>query len=204
MLEMTNAIGLALALAVAMMTPGPTITAIVARTIAKGRDGSPRLVFGLLLGDLFWLSTAVFGLTAIAQYAAPVFTTIKWIGAFYLFYMAWKLWTAAPALGEGNADMVDQPHLVWTGLSLGLGNPKPALFYLGLLPQLVDLQALTGAGIAEIALMVCVIFTGVLTGYILLADKARRFFRSSAALKRINRTSGVIIAGAASTIVLRG
>ena len=41
-------------------------------------------------------------------------------------------------------------RLFLTGLSLTLGNPKTMVFYLALLPNLLDLAAITPLGFAEL------------------------------------------------------
>ncbi len=108
----------ALALAVAGVTPGPSVIAVVSRVLGRGPVGAPMLCLGLVIGDLVWLSAAAFGVAALAQLYAPVFVAIRYAGAAFLVYLAWKLWrsrgdapdiAAAPARGDGV-------RLVATGL----------------------------------------------------------------------------------------
>jgi threonine/homoserine/homoserine lactone efflux protein len=71
------------------------------------------------------------------------------------------------------------------------------------LPTVVDLQNLTVLGAAEIALIIAVIITAVMTGYALAAARARQFFRSARAMKIVNRVCGATIAGAAVVVATR-
>jgi threonine/homoserine/homoserine lactone efflux protein len=57
----------AAAFAVACATPGPSITALVARVLGRGPAGAGMLCVGLVIGDLVWLSCAAFGIAALAQ-----------------------------------------------------------------------------------------------------------------------------------------
>jgi threonine/homoserine/homoserine lactone efflux protein len=194
----------AAAYALACAFPGPTVTALVARVIGKGTQGAPAFCLGLLVGDLVWVACAVFGLALLAALFQPVFVVIRYLGAAYLLFLAWKLWIA-PAVepGEARAASGEGIRLFLGGLALTMGNPKTMLFYLALLPTLVDLSHVSAGGFVEIALAVAAIYSLVLTGYVLLAARARRAFRSSRAMKIVNRLTGGVMAGAAVAVVAR-
>lgn len=202
-----TAIGLAtfaLIFAIACASPGPAVAAVLARVMAKGTAGMPFFIAGLLLGDLVWLSCAVFGLAALAALFQPLFLALKYLGAAYLFYLAWKLWTAPaqqatlaePVRGSGRS-------LFLAGLLLAMGNPKTMLFYLAVLPTVIDLAQLTPAGYFEIAAVIAVLLIAIFGGYVLLAAQARRLFTSARSVRIINRMSGAAMAGAATAIVVR-
>lgn len=54
--------------------------------------------------------------------------------------------------------------LFLAGLAVTLGNPKVIVFFLALLPTVLDLEALTATGFLEIALAITVIQSLVLAG----------------------------------------
>ena len=189
----------ALALAVAGVTPGPSVIAVVSRVLGRGPVGAPMLCLGLVIGDLVWLSAAAFGVAALAQLYAPVFLAIRYAGAAFLVYLAWKLWrsrgdapdiAAPPAPGDGV-------RLVATGLSMALGNPKVMLFYLALLPALVDLEAIRAIDFLVLSIVTVCVVSGVLTFYVVLASRARRLLQSPRALRAVNRFSGAMMFGCA-------
>ena len=86
---------------IACASPGPAIVALVARVIGKGVRGTPYFCLGLLLGDLVWLTCAVFGLVALAEVFHPLFVVIKYLGAAYLLYLGWKLLRWSQKIGQG-------------------------------------------------------------------------------------------------------
>ena len=193
----------AMVLLVAVISPGPAIAALVARIMARGTDGIAAFCAGLVLGDLIWLSCAMFGLAALAALFQPVFLIVKYVGAAYLLFLAWKLWRdsgapvqAEPVRGQGR-------QLFGAALLLSLGNPKIMLFYLALMPTVIDLTRLTVTDMAELAAIVAVVVSVVLAGYVLLAAHARRMFTSPRAVQIVNRTAGLAMAGAAAAIVAR-
>ena len=94
-------------------------------------------------------------------------------------------------------------RLFLTGISVCLGNPKTTLFYLALLPTIIDLPRLTWIGFAELAATLVVVYGTVLALYVVLALRARRMFRLPLALRAINRGTGAVMAGAAVAVATR-
>jgi threonine/homoserine/homoserine lactone efflux protein len=191
--------------ALAVATPGPGVAAIIARSLAHGSKGAPAFVAGFVVGDLLWFAIAATGLAALARNAAPVFVAIKWGGAAYLLYLAWKLWTA-PAKQVAVTVDDDRQH-GWrafvASLLLTLANPKAILFFLALLPTVVDLASMGAMRFAEISLAITIVLPTVLFTYVFLAARARRLFTTSSAVRRLNRSSGVAMAGAAVLVATR-
>lgn len=197
-------IAFAMAVGVAMASPGPTIVTLVARVVARGRRGLGWFCAGLVLGDVLWFSAAVFGLAALAQAAQPLFVALKYAGAAYLAWLAWKLWTApAEPPPEGPAVAGEGRRLLAGGLILALGNPKTMLFYVALLPALFDLTHLDAPTFGLLLTILVVVFVGVLAGYVVAADQARRLVRSARAVQAVNRVSGTMMGGAAIAIAVR-
>ena len=189
----------------ATASPGPGVAAVVARTLARGRGGSAGFIAGFVLGDLVWFTVAASGLALLAEAFAALFTAVRYAGAAYLLYLAWKLWTA-PAVPAADAPP-PRPEKGWrlflAGLAITLGNPKVIVFFLALLPAVVDLGALTPAGFVEIALLSAAILTGVLSAYTAAAARARRLLTSPRAVRAVNRGSGAAMAGAAVAVASR-
>jgi threonine/homoserine/homoserine lactone efflux protein len=90
-----------------------------------------------------------------------------------------------------------------SGLTLTLGNPKAIVFFLALLPSIMDLGTLTLGAALMTAGLISIILPCVLMGYALSAHIARGFFRSPRALRNLNRTSAAAMAGAAAAIASR-
>ena len=196
----------AAALFVAAATPGPAITVLAARVVARGARGSFVFSAGLAVGDIVWLCAAILGLAALAQTFQAIFAALRWAGAAYLVYMAWKLWTAPPVAIAGDAaggPPEAGARLFLSGLAVTLGNPKTMVFYLALLPTLVDLAAVTWTGLAELALTALAVLAVVFASYVAIAARARRLLRSGRAVRIVNRVAGVAMAGAAATIATR-
>ena len=193
------------ALFIAAASPGPGIAAIVARVLGRGPKGAVAFSIGVALGDVVWLSFAILGLAALAQTFHGVFLVIKYLGAAYLLYIAYKLWTAPATAREVAAEeKTEHPaRLLLGGLALTLGNPKTIVFYLALLPTFLDLTRITMLGYVELALATLAVLAVVFAGYIMLAARARRLFTSPRAIRILNRTTGTVMAGAAAAVAAR-
>jgi threonine/homoserine/homoserine lactone efflux protein len=185
-------------------TPGPGVAAVIARSLAHGVRGAPAFIAGFLVGDLVWFSIAATGLAALAKTAATLFVAIKWAGVAYLLYLAWKLWTAPAERVEVKDDNRQHGWRAFVAsLMLTLANPKAILFFLALLPTVVDLTTLNAVSFLEISLAMCLVLPGVLAAYVLLASKARQLFTTPSAIRKLNRSSGVAMAGAAVVVAIR-
>jgi threonine/homoserine/homoserine lactone efflux protein len=195
----------AAALFVAAASPGPGIAAIVARVLGRGTRGASAFTAGVAIGDVVWLTVAILGLATIAQTFHGLFLAIKYLGAAYLLYLAYRLWTApvSRAALEAEASGEKAPRLFVAGLSVTLGNPKVVVFYLALLPTMLDLAAVNVIGYAALVGTTLSVLAVVFGGYIALAARARRLFTSERALRRVNRVTGATMAGAAAAIAAR-
>jgi threonine/homoserine/homoserine lactone efflux protein len=192
-------------LLVAAASPGPGIAALIAQVVGKGPDGATSFAAGLILGDLVWLAVAILGLAVVAQTFHEVFLLIKYAGAGYLVYLAYRMWTAPIDARDIAAAPRRDGHLrlFLAGFAVTLGNPKVVAFYLALLPSLIDLARVGLLGYVELAGISAVILTAVFAAYAVAAARARALFRSTRAMRLLNRTGGTVMAGAAVVVATR-
>lgn len=194
----------ALVYAGAVASPGPGIAALVARVLADGSRGIGGFIFGMVVGDLVWFAIAAGGFALLAQTIAPIFAALKIAGILYLAFLAWKTWNAPVEARTADVAPRQAPvRAALGGFTLTLGNPKVILFFLALLPSVVDLPHLTPLGLAMMAVTLVVVLSGVLLLYAMAADRARRAYTSRNARRRINRGSATVMAGFAAVIALR-
>jgi threonine/homoserine/homoserine lactone efflux protein len=192
------------ALMMAAGSPGPSIAALVARVLARGaRDVFPFLA-AMWIGEGIWLTCAVLGLAAIAESFHTVFVAIKWFGVAYLLYLAWKMWFAPTDTDEATLPEARSGlKLFFAGLTVTLGNPKIMMFYVALLPAIIDLGAVTLVGWAELVVTMFVVLVAIDLAWVFLASRARLFLKSPRAVRIANRVSAGTMAGAAAAIAAR-
>ncbi|MEE7440989.1 LysE family translocator [Methylobacterium oryzae] len=194
----------ALALGVAAAIPGPGVVALVARALGAGFGAAMAFSLGLILGDLTYLAAAIFGLSLIAEALGAVFVVVRYGAALYLAYLAFRLWRAAGAAARVEGESRDRPWTTFVaGLTITLSNPKTIVFYLAILPTLVDLRGVTAADCVSLVVITAAILFAVMTPYAALAARARESLRRPAFRARLNRGAAAIMAGAAFWTVLR-
>lgn len=191
---------------VAVSSPGPGIAAIVARGLGQGMKAAPAFVAGFVVGDLIWFTVAATGLAVIAKSFETLFLVIKYAGCAYLLWLAWKIWTAPVGASEVTGDTGRSEWLpaFFGSLALTLGNPKVIVFFLSIMPLVVDPKQLSLIGFIEMAVVIVLVIAPTMLGYLWLADRARRLFRSERALKAVNRGTAGMMAGVAAVIAARG
>ena len=104
-------------------------------------------------------------------------------------FMAIQMWRkhtdGAKVIGE--RDRRSGWQLFLSSLTLTIGNPKVIVFFVSILPLVVDLKAMTLASFAEIFVVCAICLIAVLSGYVLAANGARALFQSALAMRNINR-----------------
>jgi threonine/homoserine/homoserine lactone efflux protein len=191
--------------AVAALTPGPAVTAIVARAIADGPRPAMAINAGVVTGDLLFFALATTGMAAAARSLGDVFTIVKVLGVLYLAWQGVSLWRAQPRVA--TADGTGHEGHFWpnygAGLLLMFGHVQAMLFYAALLPGFVDLSSLTWTDLGLLAVMLLVVIGGVNTGYALLAARARHFFANDRAQRALLRVAGTLMFVAAALVATR-
>ena len=127
------------AAAVLLITPGPAVLYIVARSLDQGRIAGIVSTLGINFGTFFHIAAAAWGVSALLVQSALAFNLIKYLGAAYLIYLGIrKLLEREPA--ETITVVEPQPlrHLFFQGVVVNLLNPKTALFFFAFLPQFTD------------------------------------------------------------------
>lgn len=194
----------AFALAVLVITPGPVVVALIARTLSTGWRSAMPLSAGVAICDMIWPLLAIFGLAAVVQVYGEIMEVVRYAGAAILIWMGWRLLVGSKEALEANPDPALMRRTAWQGFAAGflvnIGNPKAILFFVGILPNLFDIAALTWLDITVIVgLSALIPFLGNL-GWALAAGRARAFLRTPKMVRRVNQGSGATLMGVGGVI----
>lgn len=187
------------------VTPGPGVFAILARALNKGAGACVALALGMSVSDILYLIAACFGLAAIATHWGEVFTVVRFFGAAYLIYLGWKMWRAPLQLDALDINSRHKTRALGfvQGFLISASNPKVILFYIAFLPTFMDVSALGASDIVLVSVLTLVALMCSLMMIALFAARARRWFKSEQAVKRLNRSAGSIMAGAGVFLATR-
>ncbi|MBW1214707.1 LysE family translocator [Pantoea allii] len=195
-----------LALGLAAAIPGPGMTAIVARSLNGGSLAGLAALAGVIMGDLFYLTLAVFGLGVVAHTYTALFTLINWAAALYLGFLAWQFWSYQPhAINIDQKVTRQQLASAWlSGLSITLGNPKTIAFYLAILPLVISLETISLKFWGTVLVPVtAAVLLAVGAMFILAAMKIRVFLTSPQSLQIMYKVVGVIMLLAAIGMIVK-
>ncbi len=199
-------LALSTTIAVAALTPGPAVTAIVARAISDGVRPALAINAGVVTGDLLLFALAVAGMATAARSLGELFAVLQWLGAAYLVWAGIALWRFEPRSVTSVGGAPHESHF-WrnygAGLLLMFGHVQAMLFYAALLPGFVDFSRLTAWDIALVALTLVVVIAGINSGYAVLGARARHFFADARAQRTLHRVAGTLMLLAALLVAAR-
>ncbi len=183
------------------VTPGQSVAALVARVINKGWRSVLPFLSAMWLGEIIWLTCAVAGLSHIALSFHWGFVVLKYLGAAYLLYLAYRMWTT-PVVVQGTTmpSPEKSSRMFLAGLAVSLGNPKLMIFYVAFLPSIIDLSRVTPMVWLELTLTLGIALIVADFFWVLLASQARIWLRSPRVMKIANRVSATVMGGAAVAI----
>src|SRR5437868_2055770 len=139
----TGILGIALVSLGMVLTPGPNMIYLVSRSLTQGSRAGMVSLGGVALGFALYLTATCLGLTAIFALVPAAYTALKFAGAAYLLWIAWKTLKPGGVSVFETRDLLPESNrrLFSMGLFTCLLNPKIAILYLSLLPQFVDPNA---------------------------------------------------------------
>jgi threonine/homoserine/homoserine lactone efflux protein len=195
-----------------IQVPGPSLLFTIGRALTVGRRDALLSVVGNTLGLVVQVAGVALGLGALVAASATAYTSLKLVGAAYVVWLgiqairhradARLTMTAAEPETRGSASSW---RSVWTGVLVGVTNPKTIVFFAAFLPQFID----PGAPAAPQLLMLGAVF-GVLavasdSCWALAAGRARDWFaRDPKRLDRLGATGGVMMVGLGATLATTG
>ncbi len=123
-----------------LITPGPAVLFIVARSVEQGRIAGIVSTLGISAGTLFHVAAAAFGLSALLVSSALAFNIVKYLGAGYLIYLGITTLLRKSEIEEKEIKEKNLKRIFYQGIWVNLMNPKTALFFFAFLPQFVDVS----------------------------------------------------------------
>jgi threonine/homoserine/homoserine lactone efflux protein len=200
-MTLTQWLPFAIASAILVAIPGPTVLLVVSYALGHGRKYALATTAGVALGDLTAMTASMLGLGVLLAASAEMFTVLKWVGAVYLIYLGVKLWRAPVIDGDADVDIDTaktpselRPRRIFAhAYAVTTLNPKSVIFFVAFVPQFIDPRV---ASVPQIAIFEAT-FVGLgmanAFGYAMLASVARRAIRRPSVQRAVNRTGGAML-----------
>lgn len=119
---------------VLLLTPGPAVPYIVARSVAQGRAAGLVSVLGIHLGTIVHIAAAAVGISALLMSSALAFAMVKYLGAAYLIWLGVRTLAARDLDPEAPAaPATPLRRALRDGFPVSRFNPETAIFFLAFL-----------------------------------------------------------------------
>jgi threonine/homoserine/homoserine lactone efflux protein len=192
-MTLISSISLALTVMVFAITPGPGIFLTISKSLSSGFKIASIVVFGLCLGDIFYLLFAIYGLSFVVEHMGNFFQVMKIIGGSYLIYLAYKIWNSSTKVNFKSQKEESLSKNFLTGLLVTSSNPKVIFFYLGFIPAFMDLTILTTSDVIIVSIIVFASLMVSVLAVALAAHKAKEMFKNQNAVRILNRISATLM-----------
>jgi threonine/homoserine/homoserine lactone efflux protein len=133
MQEIAALAGIIGALAVGVVSPGPSFVMVARLAVATSRANGLAAAFGMGAGGVVFAVAALLGLQAVLLAVPSVYVALKVLGGLYLCYLGFRIFQSAKvplaveAPGQGNATSLTRS--LWLGFTTQVSNPKTAIVY---------------------------------------------------------------------------
>ena len=190
-----------LACFVVVIVPGPTVTLIIANTLAFGARAGILNVVGTQLGLILMIGLLSIGFQFINQQIDWFLVIIRYLGAIYLIWLGYKIFTSQSLVTEIINKKYSHKEFIIQGFLVIWSNPKAFLFLGAFIPQFLNFNQSTGIQIILLGLLFMLIGSIFDSAYAVVFGKFRNLV-SSKYLSLLNRIGGILLVVLALWLVL--
>ena len=198
MQELMSLLGIVGALAIGVVSPGPSFVMVARAAVSASRPHGIAASLGMGLGSVVFAVAALLGLQAVLLAVPALYIGLKVLGGLYLCYLGYRILSGAKEpLRVGGSDTQGHASLhraFLLGFTTQVSNPKTAIVYASVFAAL-----LPNAFSVPFALsLVCVVFAVEAAWYTIVAvllssSGPRRAYLSCKAW--VDRTAGAVMVG---------
>lgn len=190
-MELLTLLSLMFATFVYAISPGPGIFAVLATSTRYGPIAALWLSIGHVIGDILYVSIAMFALTFLAQTIEQSMTYVKIFGAAYLLYIGFQQYRSMGVSFTEDKSQKSFGHLLISGFIVGGTNPKTIIYYLSFLPIFIDLNNLTLMTEVQVLLVIGITVLFVLSLANILGLRLRKSIKDPGVIQKVNKITGI-------------
>ena len=187
-----------LASLVVVLIPGTGVVYTITTGLTLKWRASLAAAIGCTLGIVPHILASILGLSALLNMSAQVFSLLKWAGALYLLYLAWNMWREAGTLEiHKRSTETSIVKIILKAIAINLLNPKLTIFFFAFLPLFVSRNSPspTVEMVLLSAVFMAITFVVFALYGILASGISAYLMNSSKAVKRLQQTFALILAG---------
>jgi len=182
-----------------VLIPGPNIILTVNYAIRDGKRSGLATIPGVIAGAFVAMSSSLAGAGAILAASSELFSLLKIVGAIYLIWLAFRLWSA-PVEQSNIGDRAKGSSLrsiFYQSFLISILNPKGPIFYVAFVPQFLNASEPVFAQFSILIATFLVIGSLNSLLWLIFASSMRAQFQNQKMMKVVNRlgASGLGVAG---------
>jgi threonine/homoserine/homoserine lactone efflux protein len=180
------------------MSPGPNNLLSMSNAQRYGFKAAVLAGLGRLIAFMGMIFLAASGLSVILYASEKVFFVVKVVGACYLFWLAYKLWTAEITENDAILSSGNKKHreLARQEFILAAGNPKAILIFTAFLPQFINPTEQVGFQFFVLGSAFLILEWIAITGYAFFGVYLRKWFSKPQKRRLFNRGCSAMLASA--------
>lgn len=181
-----------------VLVPGTGAIYTISTGLTLNWKASLAAAVGCTLGIVPHIAASILGLSAIMNMSAQIFSVIKFAGAAYLLYLAWKMWRSAGSLDLAQKSTETSViKIIGKAIAINLLNPKLTIFFFAFLPLFLSnsaasptLEMISLSVVFMLLTLVVFVIYGLLSSAISTSIKT-----SPGIMKKVQRGFAVVLAG---------
>ena len=175
---------------VTSVTPGPNNTMLLASGVNFGIRRTVPHMLGISVGLMSLVLAVGFGLGQVFEQVPMLYVILRYVGALYLLYLAWKI--ARSGVPEANGDERGKPFSFAQAVAFQWINPKAWIMAVGAITTFVPQQNFV-VNVLLIAAVFALVNCPTMSVWTAAGSLLRNWLRNPAALRFFNITMALLL-----------
>lgn len=188
-----------------VLTPGPIVSLIIAETLNE----SPRHGFAVVAGaeviGIGMLLIYLLGFSAIIEFLSDdVLTAVRYAGAAYLAYLAFRSFTKTDSGADPKKITVERTPMkaFKAAMAVAATNPKAILFFAAFFPQFISPELPAMPQLITLSVVFAILAPLLDCVWVVAATGARKLLKRKGSVSLIGKISGSVLALGACALLL--
>ena len=203
-LSFSNAATILVTMFVLSIIPGPSVFLVIVRSMTSNLSQGLVTIGGIVFANIIFILLVVYGVGALVASMDGLYVIIKFAGSAYLFWLGIKLLRTKVKKAEIEQVTESSWHANFTaGFIVTISAPRAILFYVSLLPNVIDLTKARAPDVLLLMLIATVAVGAAKLPYALLAYRSSLFLQEEKPRRVMNLLAGAVMILIGGVVALR-
>ena len=193
-MSFSNAATILVTMFVLSIVPGPSVFLVIVKSMTSNLSQGLITIGGIVFANIIFILLVVCGVRALLASMDGLYAIIKFAGSAYLFWLGIKLLRTKVKKAEIEQVAESSWHANFTaGFIVTISAPRAILFYVSLLPNVIDLTKARVPDVLLLMLIATVAVGGAKLPYALLAYRSSLLLQEEKPKRVMNLLAGVVM-----------